>query len=50
MLVDSISFTTKILIYTILYLLLCVFDDEACSTGPGQIHISSAGRVKFRLP
>lgn len=50
MLVDSISFTTKILLYAVLYLLLCVFDVEACSTGPGQIRISSAGRVKFHLP
>lgn len=35
MLVNSISFTTKILIYAILYLLVSVFDVEACSSGPG---------------
>jgi NADH:ubiquinone oxidoreductase subunit 3 (subunit A) len=50
MLVDSTSFTTKILLYIVLYLLVCVFDVEACSIVPGQIHISSAGRVKFHLP
>jgi hypothetical protein len=50
MLVDSISFTIKILLYTILYLLVFVLDVEACITEPGQIHISSAGRIKFHLP